>query len=125
MPIRIPVAVGLAALFPASIMTLAAQIQAPDLHNKVTVRREMMAFNPRYLALVGPRFRALRELEQQVMKREAEMRDVSCSHQIVTELRWLMGSTVGGQKGVRYPSSLHVPFFPSYPARERGARGSV
>ena len=28
------------------------------------------------------------------MKREGEMRDVSCSHQIVTELGWLMGSTI-------------------------------
>ena len=87
MPNRIPIAVGIAAIFLTSIMSLAAQIQAPDMHNKVMVRREMMAFNPRYLTLVGPRFRALQELEQQVAKREAEMRDVSCSHQIVTELR--------------------------------------
>lgn len=57
------------------------------------VRREMMTFNPLYFSLMGSRSRALREMEQQVIKREAEMRDVSCSHQIVTELRWLIGST--------------------------------
>ncbi len=94
MPIQNQIAAGAAAIFLTSIMSLAAQIPTPDMQNKATVRREMMAFNPRYLTLMGPRLRALRELEQQVMKREAEMRDVSCSHQIVTELRWLMGSTV-------------------------------
>jgi len=98
MPIRIPIAAGIAAIFLTSIMSLAAQIPTPDLQNKATVRREMMAFNPRYLALMGPRSHALRELEQKVMKREAEMRDVSCSHQIVTELRWLMGSTVDTER---------------------------
>jgi hypothetical protein len=94
MPTRIPIAAGIAAIFLTSIMSLAGQIPTPDLQNKAMVRREMMAFNPRYLTLMSPRSRALRELEQQVMEREAEMRDVSCSHQIVTELRWLMGSTV-------------------------------
>jgi hypothetical protein len=98
MPIRIPIVAGIAAIFLTSIMSLAAQIPTPDLQNKAMVRREMMAFNPRYLTLMGPRSRALRELEQQVMKREAEMRDVSCSHQIVTELRWLMGSTVDTER---------------------------
>ena len=98
MPIRIPIAAGLAAILLRSIISLAAQIPTPDLRNKAMVRHEMTTFNPDYLALMGPRFRALRELEQQVMKREAEMRDVSCSHQIVTELRWLMGSTVDTER---------------------------
>jgi hypothetical protein len=98
MPIRIPIAAGIDAILLTSIMSLAAQIPTPDLQNKAMVRREMMAFNPRYLTLMGPRSRALRDLEQQVMKREAELRDVSCSHQIVTELRWLMGSTVDTER---------------------------
>jgi hypothetical protein len=98
MPIRIPIAAGIAALFLALIMSLAAQIPTPDLRNKAAVRRELMAFNPRYFMLMGPRYRALRELEHQVIEREAEMRDVSCSHQIVTELRWLMGSTVDTER---------------------------
>ncbi len=98
MPIRIPMAAGLAAILLRSIIGLAAQIPTPDLKNKAMVRREMMTFNPYYLALMGPRSRALRELEQQVMKREAEMRDVSCSHQIVTELRWLMDSTADTER---------------------------
>ncbi len=98
MPIRIPIAAGIAAIFLTTIMSLAAQIPTPDLQNKALVRREMIAFNPRYLTLMDSRSRALRELEQQVMKREAEMRDVSCSHQIVTELRWLMGSTVDTER---------------------------
>jgi len=98
MPIRTPIAAGLAAIFLGSMNSLAAQIPAPDLENKATVRREMMAFNPGYRGLMGPRSRALRELEQLVKTREAEMRDVSCSHQIVTELRWLMGSTVDTQR---------------------------
>jgi hypothetical protein len=92
MPIRIPIAAGIAAIFLTSIMSLAAHIPTPDLQNKAMVRHEMMVFNPRYLTLMGPRFRALRELQQQVMKREAEVRDVSCSHQIVTELRWLLAA---------------------------------
>jgi hypothetical protein len=93
MLIQILLAAG-TALYLASLPNLHAQIPTPDLQNKALVRREMMAFNPHYLTLMGPRLRALRELEQQIMRREAEMRDVSCSHQIVTELRWLMGSTV-------------------------------
>lgn len=79
-------------------MSLAAQIPTPDRQNRSTVRREMMAFNTRYATLMGPRSRALRELERQVTNREAEMRDVSCSHQFVTELRWLMDSTVHTQR---------------------------
>jgi len=79
-------------------LRLAAQIPTPDLQNRATIRREMIAFNSRYLTLMAPRLRALRELEQQVMQRETEMRDVSCSHQIVTELRWLMGYTVDTER---------------------------
>jgi hypothetical protein len=94
MPIRIPFAAGIVVILLTPMMSLAAQITTADLQNKALVRREMMSFNPRYLTLMGPRSRALRELEKQVTKREAEMRNVSCSHQIVTELRWLMGSTV-------------------------------
>ena len=62
------------------------------------MKREMIAFNPSYLTLMRPRSLVLRELEQQVMKREAELSDVSCSHQIVTELRWLMGSTADTER---------------------------
>jgi hypothetical protein len=98
MPIRIPFAAGIAVIFLTPMMSLAAQIPTADLQNKALVRREMMSFNPRYLTLMGPRYRALRDLEQQVTKREAEMRNVSCSHQIVTELRWLMGSTVDTER---------------------------
>lgn len=95
---RLPAASGIAAIFLTSIMSLAAQIPIPDLQNHATVRREMVAFNPRYLTLMGPRYHALQELEQLVMKREAELLDVSCSHQIVTEVRWLMGSTVDTER---------------------------
>jgi hypothetical protein len=56
MPIRIPIAAGIAAIFLTSIVSLAAQIPTPDLRNKAMVRRGMMAFNPRYLTLLGPRF---------------------------------------------------------------------
>lgn len=94
MPIRILIATA----FLTSRISLPGPIPTPDLQNKAMVRREMMIFNPRYLTLMAPRFRALRELQQQVMKREAEMRDVSCSHEIVTELRWLMGSTVDTER---------------------------
>ncbi len=98
MPIRVPIAAGIGALLLTSIMSLVAQIPTPDLQNRALVRREMMIFRPSYVTLMLPRYRALKELEQQVMKREAEMRDVSCSHQIVTELRWLMGSTVDTER---------------------------
>jgi hypothetical protein len=62
MPIRIPIAAGIAAIFLTSVMTL-AQIRTLDLQNKAMVRREMMAFNPRYPAPMLPRYRALQELE--------------------------------------------------------------
>jgi hypothetical protein len=91
------------------------------------VRREMMAFNPRYITLMSPRYQALRELERQVMQREAEMRDVSCSHQIVTELRWLMGSTVDTERIDARLDDLRASL--AHPeletrARERDADGS-
>jgi len=87
----------------------------------------MMAFNPGYVTLMEPRLRALQELEQQVMRREAEMRDVSCSHQIVTELRWLMGSTVDTERIdsrlAELRSSLAHPELEKK-AREQDADGS-
>jgi hypothetical protein len=67
---------------------------APDLTNGDTVRREMITYNPRYKYLMGPRLHTLRDLERQVLDREQAMQDVSCSHRIVTEIRWLLGSTV-------------------------------
>jgi hypothetical protein len=119
-PIRIPIAAGIAATFLTPILGLDAQIPAPDLQNKATIRREMMAFNPRYLTLMAPRLRALRELEQQVMQRETEMRDVSCSHQIVTELRWLMGSTVDTERIDARLDDLRASL--AHPERETRAR---
>ncbi len=98
MQVRIAIAGAISAVILASITSVAAQIPRPDLENKATVRREMLEFNPRYITLMGPRFRALKDLEREVLKREAEMRDVSCSHQIVTELRWLMSSTVDTER---------------------------
>ncbi|MGA2133529.1 MAG: hypothetical protein ABSH50_14640 [Bryobacteraceae bacterium] len=101
-------------------MSLAAQIPTPDLQNKATVRREMMAFNPRYFMLMGPRYRALRELEHQVIEREAELRDVSCSHQIVTELRWLMSSTADTERIDALLGDLRASL--AHPELEAGAR---
>jgi len=71
-----------------------AGIPAPDLNNGITVRREMIAYQPRYVLLMGPRLRTLRDLEKQVLDRETHMQNVSCSHRIVTEILWLLGSTV-------------------------------
>jgi hypothetical protein len=118
---------AIVAIFLVPIMSLAAQIPTPDLQNQAMVRRGMAAFNPRYLTLMGPRSRALRELEQEVMKREAEMRDVSCSHQIVTELRWLMDSTVDTERIDARLSDLRASL--AHPelearAREQDADGS-
>lgn len=120
MPIRILVAAQLAAVFLTSSIPLGAQIATPDLQNGAMIRREMTAFNPRYLALMRPRSGALRELEQQVMKREAEMLDVSCSHQIVTELRWLMGSTVDTKRIDARMNDLRASL--AHPELESGAR---
>ncbi len=120
MPIRIPIAAGIGALLLTSIMSLVAQIPTPDLQNRAMVRREMMIFRPSYVTLMVPRYRALKELEQQVMKREAEMRDVSCSHQIVTELRWLMGSTVDTERIDARLDDLRASL--SHPELETSAR---
>ena len=88
MPKRVLIAIAFAVTIGAG-----AQVRSPDLENAAMVRREMTTFNPQYVLLMGPRLHSLEELERQVIEREAAMRDVSCSHQIVTELRWLMGST--------------------------------
>jgi hypothetical protein len=90
----IPLALLLATFAAPATESGAAAIPAPDLHNGATVRREMAAYNPRYIFLMGPRMRALRDLERQVLDRESHLQDVACSHRIVTEIRWLMGSTV-------------------------------
>jgi hypothetical protein len=83
-----------AVLFLAAAMDLAAgDIPAPDLHNSAQVRREMAIFNPRYMLLMLARVKSLHELERQVFEREAQGQDAACSHQILTELRWLAGST--------------------------------
>lgn len=127
MQIRAPIAATIGALFLTPILGLVAQIPMPDLQNRATVRREMMTFNPQYLTLMASRLRALQELENQVMTREAEFRDVSCSHQIVTELRWLMGSTVDTERIDARLNDLRVSL--AHPeletrAREQDADGS-
>ena len=70
-----------------------AQIPAPDLQNDARVRIERATFRSDFAALIGPRYRELERLEQEVVAREQRVQDVSCSHQIVTELRWLTSST--------------------------------
>lgn len=87
-PVRILAVIAFVVTF-----NLSAQVSTPDLQSAAMVRKDMIAFNPQYVSLMEPRVRSLEEMEKQVREREAAMRDVSCSHQIVTELRWLMGST--------------------------------
>jgi len=89
----IPLAVLWATLAVPATQAGAAAIPAPDLYNATTVRREMIAYNPRYIFLMRQRLHALRELEQQALDRESHLQDVACSHRIVTEIRWLLGST--------------------------------
>lgn len=85
-----------ASVLAAIVIPAAAQnerIPTSDLQNEALVRTERAAFRPDYAALIGPRYAELEKLEQEVMMREQKMQDVSCSHQIVTELRWLTSST--------------------------------
>jgi hypothetical protein len=73
------------------ISGFASPVPTPDLQNKALVRREMIAFNPQYIALMASRYRALKGLEQQVKKREAEFHDVSAKSGI--------GNTAGRGRG--------------------------
>jgi hypothetical protein len=93
MPMRVLLAtIALAAIvIPAVAQN--AQIPTPDLQNDANVRIERAIFRPDYAALIRPRYLELEKLEQEVMTREQKMQGVSCSHQIVTELRWLTSST--------------------------------
>lgn len=93
MPGQIMRFIALIATTLGATISISAQVPKPDLQNAAMVRREMIASNPQYVSLMETRLRSLEKLEHQVMEREAQMRDVSCSHQIVTELRWLIGST--------------------------------
>jgi len=88
----IPAALLLATLSASAADAGETAIPAPDLHNPV--RREMLAFNPRYIFLMEQRLQALLPLEREVMDRESHLQDVGCSHRIVTEIRWLLGNTV-------------------------------
>jgi hypothetical protein len=90
--VRLAATFILAMLIPA--LNLHAQIPAADLQNKAILQKERQIFSPHYSTLIETRHRELEKLEQVVMTREQKMQDVSCSHQIVTELGWLMGSTV-------------------------------
>jgi hypothetical protein len=91
---RFPLNLRPLAIFLAAPMGLGAgDIPASDLHNSAQVRREMTIYNPRYGLLMPARMQALHALERQVFDREAQGRDASCSHQILTELRWLIGNT--------------------------------
>jgi hypothetical protein len=54
------------------------------------------------------------------MKREAEMRDVSCSRQIVTEFRWLMGSAVDTERIDARLDDVHASL--AHPELEKRAR---
>jgi len=74
--------------------TEASNIPPADVQDFARIRREMAMFNPRYAFLLRSRMAVFHELEQRVLDRESRLQDVSCSHRIVTEIRWLMGSTV-------------------------------
>ena len=93
MPMRVLLAASVLAATVIPAVAQNAQIPAQDLQNAASVRIERAIFRSDYAALIRPRYRDLEKLEQEVMTREQKMQDVSCSHQIVTELRWLTSST--------------------------------
>ena len=98
MLIQALIATGVAAISLTSTISVSGQVPTPDLQNGAKFRSEMTVFTPHYVTLMEPRLRALEEMEHQVTEREEAMRDVTCSHQIVTELRWLVGSTADIEK---------------------------
>ena len=93
MPMRVFLTASVLAAIVIPALSQNAQIPAPDLQNDARVRIERATFRSDFAALIGPRYRELERLEQEVVAREQRVQDVSCSHQIVTELRWLTSST--------------------------------
>lgn len=70
-----------------------AQAPVNDLHRNAEIRSDMAAFDPHYKELMAKRRLTLMRLEKRVYEQEAQDRKVICSHQILTETRWLMGYT--------------------------------
>lgn len=84
----LPIVALLCAVQPGS-----AQAPANDLHRNTNIRADMAVFDPHYKALMAQRRLTLIPLEKRVSEEEAQGRKVTCSYQILTETRWLMGYT--------------------------------
>lgn len=69
-----------------------AQAPASDL-DRSSIRADMVAFNPHYKELMAQRRMLLAPLEKRVAVQEAQGHKVTCSFQILTETRWLLGYT--------------------------------
>jgi hypothetical protein len=69
-----------------------AQAPGNDLDRNV-IRADMAAFNPHYREMMAERRMILAPLVKRIYDQEAQGRKVTCSFQILTETRWLLGYT--------------------------------
>ena len=83
----LPIIALLCAVRPGS-----AQAPVDDL-DRGAIRADMVAFNPHYKELMAQRRLILTPLAKQVYEQEVQGRKVTCSFQILTETRWLLGYT--------------------------------
>jgi hypothetical protein len=75
------------------IQLASAQVPSSDFDRKAMIRADMVAFNPNYRQLIAQRRPILELLAKRVYTQEAEGHKVTCSYEILTETRWLMGYT--------------------------------
>lgn len=76
----------------AALAPMYAQVPPSDVGQKAKAMREMLAFDPDYLKSVVAREAEIRKLAAQVRDNEQHGRKTSCSHQILNETLWMLGS---------------------------------
>ncbi len=82
-------------LLVASIASAASDNQTPssDITHRADIRRDFERFNPLYKKLLVERRQRALDLGRQVFELEDNRADAACAHQILLEIKWLLGST--------------------------------
>jgi hypothetical protein len=89
----VKVAIAAALLSAAAHSAPFAEVPANDAEHNTRRKQEFTQFNPRFEALKADRVKRLRALGSEVARREADRQSTACSHQILWELKLLVGTT--------------------------------